>query len=89
MDHAPKHRLAELPRRSVRSLDPDVIARIFDGTPHLEPEVVRRQRGLTELPRRLACHLDPTPREGGWLIAGALGALMWVGVYELIRWWLG
>jgi hypothetical protein len=42
---------------------------------------------LAELPRRLACHLDPTPREASWLIAGALGALMWVGVYELIRWW--
>lgn len=33
-----------IPRRYVRSLEADEIARLLDGVDHAEPEVVRRQR---------------------------------------------
>jgi hypothetical protein len=37
-------RIALLPRRYVRHLDADAIARLLDGTDYGEPEVVRKQR---------------------------------------------
>jgi hypothetical protein len=63
-----KHRIPDMPRRYIRSLDADQIARLLDGADHAEPEVVRLQRSFSQ----------PSPREAIYAVAGGIAIVVFI-----------